>query len=253
MHVEETAAQLPEPFYSEQGDVRHLHFGKTTRIAQGSMRLDDPDALYHEYARQMMAWLLFVDPDTVSQRHAMQLGLGAASLTKFCLRRLGMKTTAIELNQRVVAACLLWFELPAQHPHLAVALGDARKAVTLLTWQGRVDALQVDLADEVCATPVHDNEPFWSDARQLLTPDGCMTVNVFGSACDPAASAKRVQAAFGAGHVWAFECTAAANTVLVVPRGSAPSRAQMFQRAKAIESRWGLEATSWVYRIKRVG
>ena len=61
----------------------------------------------------------------MAKRHAMQLGLGAAALTKFCRKKLRMKTTAIELNPQVVAACRLWFKLPADDARLSVVLGDA--------------------------------------------------------------------------------------------------------------------------------
>ena len=40
------------------------------------MRVDDPFALELEYVQRMMAWLLFVEPTSVTKRHAMQLGLG---------------------------------------------------------------------------------------------------------------------------------------------------------------------------------
>src|SRR5207244_85330 len=124
------------------------------------------------------AWLLFVDPTTVSQRHAMQLGLGAASLTKFCWRKLRMKTTAIELNPQVIAACRLWFKLPADDARLSVILGDAAEVAAHEHWRGQVDALQVDLYDHEAAAPVLDSEAFYADCRQLLTEDGCMTVNL---------------------------------------------------------------------------
>ena len=35
------------------------------------------------------------------------------ALTKFCRKTLGMRTTAVELNPQVVAACRGWFKLPA--------------------------------------------------------------------------------------------------------------------------------------------
>ena len=95
--------QLPEVNFSDAGDIRYLHLG--TEWIQGSMRLDAPYDIDLEYVQRMMAWLLFVEPHTVAKRHAMQLGLGAASLTKFCHKKLRMKTTAIELNPQVVAAC----------------------------------------------------------------------------------------------------------------------------------------------------
>ena len=97
-----TPPQLPEVNFSDAGDVRYLHLG--TEWIQGSMRIDDPYDIDLEYVQRMMAWLLFVEPHTVAKRHAMQLGLGAASLTKFCHKKLRMKTTAIELNPH----CLLY-------------------------------------------------------------------------------------------------------------------------------------------------
>jgi hypothetical protein len=94
---------LPEVNFSDYGDTRYLHLG--TEWVQGSMKLDAPYDIDLEYVQRMMAWLLFMDPASVPKRHAMQLGLGAASLTKFCHKKLRMKTTAIELNPQVVAAC----------------------------------------------------------------------------------------------------------------------------------------------------
>src|SRR5260221_2149934 len=52
-----------------------------------------------------MGWLLFMEPASVAGRHAMQLGLGAAAITKFCHKKLRMRTTAIELNPQVLAVC----------------------------------------------------------------------------------------------------------------------------------------------------
>ena len=133
-----------------------------------------------DYVQRMMAWLLFVDPDTVSKRHAMQLGLGAASLTKFCYKHLRMQTTAIELNPQVIAACRLWFKLPADNAKLSVVLGDAEEVARHSHWQGQINALQVDLYDHEAAAPVLDSEAFYADCRRLLTDEGCMSVNLFG-------------------------------------------------------------------------
>ena len=107
--------------------------------------LDAPTVLVHEYIQRMLAWLLFVDADTVPKRLAMQLGLGAGSLTKFCHKVLKMKTCAIELNPQVVMACRGWFKLPADNGRLQVVLADASVEIQNPKWWGTVDALQVDL------------------------------------------------------------------------------------------------------------
>ncbi|MEY2954115.1 MAG: hypothetical protein RLZZ401_2202, partial [Pseudomonadota bacterium] len=88
--------ELPEVNYSDYRGVRSLHLG--TPWIQGSMRVDAPYDLELDYVQRMMAWLLLVEPTTVSKRHAMQLGLGAAALTKFCRKKLRMTVTAVELN-----------------------------------------------------------------------------------------------------------------------------------------------------------
>jgi spermidine synthase len=146
------ASSLPEVNFSDFQDIRYLHLG--TEWVQGSMRLDEPFEIHLEYVQRMMAWLLFVEPSGVAKRHAMQLGLGAGSLTKFCHRKLRMKTTAIELNPQVVAACRLWFKLPRDDSRLSVVLGDAAEVASHAHWRGEVDALQVDLYDHEAAAPV---------------------------------------------------------------------------------------------------
>ena len=68
--------KFPEVNFSDDGPVRHLHLG--TQWIQGSMLLDAPYVLVHEYIQRMLAGLLFVDSATLPKRQAMQLGLGAA-------------------------------------------------------------------------------------------------------------------------------------------------------------------------------
>ena len=246
-----SARALPEVNFSDHGDIRYLHLG--TEWIQGSMRLDDPFALDLEYVQRMMAWLLFVEPQTVARRHAMQLGLGAAALTKFCRKKLRMKTTAIELNPQVVAACRLWFKLPGDDGKLSVILGDAAEVAAHAHWQGQVDALQVDLYDHEAAAPVLDSEAFYRDCRHLLTDDGCMTVNLFGRSSSYERSLKRIQSAFGADAVWSFKPTREGNTVVLALREPQhPVRGLLSERADVIEARWGLPARKWL-RVFRPG
>jgi spermidine synthase len=243
--VKAVPSQLPEVNFSDQGDIRYLHLG--TEWIQGSMRLDAPYDIDLEYVQRMMAWLLFVEPQTVAGRHAMQLGLGAASLTKFCHKKLRMKTTAIELNPQVIAACRLWFKLPKDDTRLSVVLGDAEQVVAHEHWRGQVDALQVDLYDHEAAAPVLDSENFYRGCRQLLTEDGCMTVNLFGRSSSYERSLQRIQSAFGAEAVWAFRPTREGNTVVLALREPVhPTRALFSQRADEIETRWGLPARKWL-------
>jgi spermidine synthase len=247
--VNTSAPQLPEVNFSDHGDIRYLHLG--TEWVQGSMLLDKPFDIELEYVQRMMAWLLFVDPTTVSARHAMQLGLGAGALTKFCRKKLRMKTTAIELNPQVIAACRLWFKLPADDERLSVILGDAAEVVAHEHWRGQIDSLQVDLYDHEAAAPVLDSEAFYRDCRKLLTEDGVMTVNLFGRSSSYTRSLEKITAAFGAGAVWAFRPTREGNTIVVALRlPQRPDRLALAQRAETIETRWSLPARKWLRVFK---
>ena len=240
-----TSHPLPEVNFSDHGDVRYLHLG--TEWVQGSMRLDAPFDIDLEYVQRMMAWLLFTEPQGVAKRHAMQLGLGAGALTKFCHRRLRMKTTAIELNPQVIAACRLWFKLPKDDARLSVILGDAAEVAAHPHWRGQVDALMVDLYDHEAAAPVLDSEAFYRDCRTLLTEDGCMTVNLFGRSSSYERSLARIQAAFGEEAVWAFRPTREGNTVVLALREPLePPRGLLSGRADEVQARWGLPARKWL-------
>jgi spermidine synthase len=250
--VKSAAPTLPEVNFSDDGDIRYLHLGSIW--IQGSMRLDAPYDLDLEYVQRMMAWLLFVDPQGVAKRHAMQLGLGAAALTKFCHKKLRMTTTAIELNPQVIAACRLWFKLPKDDSRLSVVLGDAAEVAAHAHWRGRIDALQVDLYDDEAAAPVLDSEAFYRDCRSLLTEDGCMTVNLFGRSSSYERSVARIQAAFGKEAVWAFRPTREGNTIVLALREPVhPTRAELGLRADAIQARWGLPARKWLRVFHPVG
>jgi spermidine synthase len=243
------AFEFPEVNFSEEGPIRHLHLG--SEWIQGSMLVDAPTVLVHEYIQRMMAWLLFVDPDTVTKRQALQLGLGAASLTKFCHKELRMKTTAIELNPQVLHACRGWFKLPQDNSRMQVVLADAALEIQKSHWLGVVDALQVDLYDEEAAAPVLDSVEFYQHCRATLTDEGCMTVNLFGRHSSYQKSVTKMKEAFGADAIWAFKPTREGNTVVLAQRtATRPKRAVLTERADQIKARWGLPADKWVRVFK---
>jgi spermidine synthase len=237
--------------FSDEGPVRHLHLGSIW--IQGSMLMDAPNVLVHEYIQRMMVWLLFVDPAGVAKLQAVQLGLGAGSLTRYCHKVLRMKTTAIELNPQVLHACRGWFKLPPDTARMKVILGDAAQEIQNPRWLGVVDALQVDLYDTEAAAPVLDSADFYADCRQVLSDQGCMTVNLFGHASSFERSIKRMAQAFGAGTLWAFKPTREGNTVVMAQRSAVKfPRAVLAQRAQIIQTQWGLPAVKWLRGFKPV-
>ena len=246
-----TAIELPEVSVSDDGEVRHLHLG--TPWIQGSMRVAEPFEIELQYVQRMMAWLLFVEPASVTKRHAMQLGLGAGAITKFCHKKLRLCTTAIELNPQVLAVCRQWFKLPPDGPKLRVVLADAAEEIRNPMWQGTVDALAVDLYDHEAAAPVLDSPDFYADCRALLTEDGCMTVNLFGRASSFERSLQSMASAFGEDALWAFKPTREGNTVVLAQRTpSRPKRIELAARAEAIQARWDLPSAKWMRVFKPV-
>ena len=242
---------LPQVSVSDDGVARYLHLG--TPWVQGSMKLKEPFEIDLEYVQRMMAWLLFVDPDSVAERRAVQLGLGAAALTKFHYKKLKMRTAAIEINPLVVNICRSWFKLPPDNDMLEVVLGDASLEILQPRWQGAVDALQVDLYDHNAAAPVLDSVEFYADCRAMLTPEGSMTVNLFGRASSYQRSLDKITEAFSAGHVWAFRPTREGNTIVLAQRVATPlAREELQARAEAVQARWGLPATKWLKVFKRI-
>ena len=242
---------LPEVTISEDSEVRFLHLG--TEWIQGSMLLDAPFDIELDYVQRMMAWLLFVEPDSVSKRRALQLGLGSAALTKFCFKKLRMDTTAIEINPQVLVVCRSWFKLPADGPRLRVVLADAGEEIRRADHLGAYDALQVDLYDHEAAAPVLDSPDFYADCRNALTEDGCLTVNLFGRDTSFERSLQSLCAAFGEDAVWAFKPTREGNTVVLAQRTPLrPTRMELLARAEVVQERWGLPAVKWLKLFKPV-
>jgi spermidine synthase len=231
--------------------VRHLHLG--TPWIQGSMRLEAPFEIQLEYVQRMMAWLLFHEPASVQALHAMQLGLGAAALTKFCFRRLRMRTTVVEVNERVIQACRLWFKLPPSSERLRIVQADAGLEIRRPEHLGTVDVLQVDLYDQEAAAPVLDSADFYLACRQLLSDEGLMTVNLFGRDASFDQSLARMSQVFSEAAIWCFSPTREGNTVVLVQRHpTRPPRPVLVQRAQAIESRWSLPAGKWLRLLRPI-
>ena len=246
-----TTPKLPQVNVSEHGKVRYLHLG--TAWVQGSMWLKKPNDIELEYVQRMQAWLLFHEADDVGDLHAMQFGLGAATLTKHCYRVLDMRTTAIELNPQVVAACRTWFELPPDDERLNVVLGDAAEVAAHEHWQGQVDVLHVDLYDDEAAAPVLDDPVFYGHCKNLLTQRGCMVVNLFGRSSSFDRSVAHISESFGADAMWAFNPTREGNTVVLAQREvSRPAEDSLQARAAQIQARWRLPAPQWLRHVKPI-
>jgi len=234
---------------SEFDGVRFLHLDSIW--VQGAMRIRKPQALELEYVQRMMAWMLWRDSAELRQGHAVQLGLGAAAITRFCHKVLRMRTSAVEINPTVISACRAWFHLPEDDARLTVYNEDAARWVTEPERLQTVQVLNVDLYDHDAASPVLDDEAFYAHCRGLLADGGLMTVNLFGRDASFARSAARIAKVFGSNQVWSLAPTKEGNTIVVAARGvQVPEREELERRAATIESQYDLPARKWLRLVR---
>jgi spermidine synthase len=234
---------------SEYDGVRFLHLDSIW--VQGAMRISKPNQLELEYIQRMMAWLLWRPADGATEGHAVQLGLGAAAITRFSHKVLKMKTTAVEINPTVIHACRLWFRLPDDDARLTVVNADAGLWVADPAHRHCAQVLNVDLYDHDAAAPVLDDEAFYTHCREVLDEGGLMTVNLFGRASSFGRSAARIAKVFGLDQVWSLRPTKEGNTVIVAARHvKVPDREELTERAANIEARFGLPARKWLRMVR---
>ena len=243
------APELAPATISEADGVRYLHLG--TPWVQGAMRIRKPLAIELEYVQRMMAWMLLRPSDELTEGHAVQLGLGAAAITRYCHSVLKLRTTAVELNPTVITACRLWFHLPADSARLRVIEGDAAAFAADPANAASVQALCVDLYDHDAASPVLDSEDFYRDCRALLGEGGVMSVNLFGRASSFERSASRIASIFGIERMRSLRPTKEGNTVVLALRdGAVPDRDTLAERADTIEARFDLPARKWLRMMR---
>ena len=229
---------------SEHNGVRYLHFG--TEWIQGAMRLRKPDSLELEYAQQMMAWMLFVDQPT----RIVQLGLGAAALTKFCRKWYPQShVTAVELNPSVIEVCHSMFKLPADDDRLSVLEMDAMDFVLDSANHEQIDVLQIDLYDATARGPMLDSAEFYQACAACLKKNGMVTVNLFGDHPSFVKNLKAIQFAF---HTVLCLPEVHQGNVVAFAFKSQPLQdfAELYQRAAVIKDITKLPAKSWVDGLK---
>ena len=160
---------------SESNGVRSMHLGNST--VQSSMRLSDPYALELAYTRGMMMFLLF-SPDV---KQVLMLGLGGASIPKYIHRYLPQvdMMRVLEINPRVIQVARSHFELPDNDDRLEVIEGDGVQYI-----REHADSTQLLIMDaydsdglpaELCS------QDFFDHCARVLTMDGILAVNLWGS------------------------------------------------------------------------
>lgn len=164
----------PHPIeITEEGGTRSLHLGNCA--IQSAMRIARPWDLELAYTRAMMAYLLFHPaPETV-----LMVGLGGGSLAKFIRRhRPETRITAVEIDDRVIAAARAHFEVPPDDGTLQVIEADG--AVYVRQHPASADVILLDGFDGGNQVEALATEVFYAACRQALRPDGVLVVNLWG-------------------------------------------------------------------------
>lgn len=229
---------------SEHDGVRYLHLG--TEWVQGAMRLSQPNELELLYIQQMMMWQLFMDQPT----HIMQLGLGAASLTKFCYQNYpDSKITAVEINLDVIRACRALFALPDDDQRLHVIHRCALAHLQSAPMQS-VEVLQVDLYGAEAHAPALGSQDFYNECARVLTDEGLLTINILGNAHVHARHLNYLQQAFGA-VAWLPESHDGNIVAIAFKTPPVVDFEALYERATQITMAYGLPAADWVEGLEQ--
>ena len=232
---------LEEPTLSEADGIRYLHFG--TEWIQGAMRVSDPYELVLEYTRQMMAWLLFLEPPREAAIGL--LGLGAGSLARYCLKHTRSRLAVAEWNPQVTMVCRMFFRLP-ETARLDIAHDDAARWVADPQHAGTCTVLMVDLYDAEARGPVRDSVEFYRNCRRVLGEAGVLAVNLFGEHESFPRNIENLSQAFDGRLAMLPEIDAGNRIVLAFsgpPLCLTPEA--LLARAGEVEQRYGLPARRW--------
>jgi spermidine synthase len=198
----------------EEAGVRSLHFG--SHWIQGAMRIARPHALELEYTREMMLALL-LRPGRRWPRHVLQIGLGAASLTKFLYRnRPHLALMVVEIEPAVVAAARQFFKLPEDPKRVAIEIADGHEYVAKSARE--FDLILVDGFDAKGRAGMLDMLPFHCNARARLSRDGLFVANLLTRTRGVTASLERIRTAFD-GRACALPSGHAGNTIALAAIG----------------------------------
>lgn len=139
------------------------------------MRISRPWDLELAYTRAMMAYLLLhASPDAV-----LMIGLGGGSLAKY-IRKFRPQTqiTAVEIDDRIIAAARVHFGLALDDDTLQVIHGDG--AAYVKKHPASTDVILLDGFDHGNQVEALATEAFYAACRRALRPQGVLVVNLWG-------------------------------------------------------------------------
>jgi spermidine synthase len=232
---------------NEEDGVRYLQFD--SHWIQGAMRLARPWALELDYTREMMMALV-MRPDPGWPRSVLQIGLGAASITRFLHRNLPKtKLEVVEIDPEVVLNAWQFFRLPEESPRLRIEVGEGYRYMA--TSRRRFDLILVDGFDAKGRAGALHTLPFYDLCRTRLNDGGMMVTNLLSRRTHVKANADPIRKAFDDRVLVLPPCDA--NTVVVAKVGD-PVRmtfAKLRHSAQTFRSLTGLNLLPTIRRLAK--
>ncbi len=230
---------------NEERGVRYLQFDP--HWIQGAMRLSRPWSLELDYTREMMMPLL-LRRSQEWPRSVLQVGLGAASITRFLHRYFPKaKLDVVEIDPEVVLNAWQFFELPEESARLNIEIGDGFKYMA--TTRRRFDLILVDGFDAHGRAGRLHSSLFYRMCRARLASGGMMVTNMLSRAREKP-NADPIRKAFDDRVMLLPPCEA--NTVVIAKTG-APIRLaldDLRSSADKLKSRTGLNLLPTISRLR---
>jgi len=230
---------------SEERGVRYLHFG--SHYVQGAMRIARPWSLELEYTRDLMFPLLLRPAPWPAS--VLQMGLGAASVTRFLYRhRPEARLTVVEIAPEVIAAARQFFRLPDDPKRLRIETAEGHGY--LVACARRFDFIVVDAFDDRGRSGMMDTLPFYLNCRERLSGTGLLAANLLTRRKGVAASVARLRDAFE-GRVLVLPPSEAGNTVALAAVGARVEETihDLRLAAQSLKKTTGLDLNSALARL----
>jgi len=206
------------------------------------MRISRPWDLELAYTRAMMAYLLFhPTPESV-----LMIGLGGGSLAKF-IRKYSPSTriTAVEIDDRVIAAARAHFEVPPDDDTLQVIEADG--ALYIRQHPASADVILLDGFDGGNQVEALATETFYAACRRALQPGGVLVVNLWGRDANFSEYFARLIRAFE-GRVGWLSIMGKTNVVIFAFADGHPRASWVAapHDVTALTQRYGLDFAGWL-------
>jgi len=233
----------------DQQGVRALHFGSTAQ--QSSMLLIEPDRLHSLYARAMMVGLLFND----SPREVLMIGLGGGTIAKFLLHQFaGCRLKVIEFRSTVLKVARSHFGLPFD-TRLKVKIGCGAQHVRQQSREHSElhDMIFIDAYDHVGMAAEVSSETFFDHCRTLLTKDGLLVINLWGTDKELFQHVSWVMGKVFNQRVLYLPVRGRGNVIGIAfgEQVAKPTLQQLIYKAKTLELRYQLEFPVFIQDLKR--